>query len=90
MVFKIKIKYMAPISKSRKPKHEKSQIELPGIVYIIAFLIGVLIFLLFGGSLFEVKPEPIWVAGLMGLSVAAIVFWVWSEIPKNKDDDRHA
>ncbi|MCX6079554.1 MAG: hypothetical protein NTW32_08500 [Chloroflexi bacterium] len=62
---------------------------MPGIIYIIAFLIGVLIFLLFGGSLFGVKPEPIWIAGLMGLSVAAIVFWVWSEIRKNKDTDNH-
>jgi hypothetical protein len=39
--------------------------------------------LLFGGSLFGVKPEPFWIAGLMGLSVAAIAFWVWSEIRKN-------
>jgi hypothetical protein len=74
---------MTPVSKTQKHEHEKDQVELPGIVYIIAFLIGVLIFLLFGGSLFGVKPDPFWIAGLMGLSVAAIAFWVWSEIRKN-------
>jgi len=78
---------MAPGNKSPKTRREKDQVKLPGIVYIIAFLIGVLIFLLFGSSLFGIKPEPTWIAGLMGLSVAAIVFWVWGETQKNKDDN---
>ncbi len=60
--------------------------ELSGIAYILAFLIGVLLFLLFGESLFGVKPDPFWIALLMGLSVSAIVFWVWGEI-RNTDKD---
>lgn len=81
---------MAPVHKTPKPKHEKGEIaDLPGIAYIIAFLLGVLIFLLFGDSFFGIKPEPFWIALLMGLSVSAIVFWVWGEIRKNKDDDIH-
>ena len=78
------------MSKSPNLKHKKSQLDLPGIVYIIAFLIGVLIFLLFGESLFGIKPQPVWIAGLMGLTVSAIVFWVWGAIhKKNKDHDTH-
>jgi hypothetical protein len=68
------------MGKSPNLKHKKNQVDLPGIVYIIAFLIGVLIFLLFGETLFGVKPEPLWIAGLMGLSVSVIVFWVWRKI----------
>ncbi len=77
-----------PMSKLPNPKRHKSRYDLPGIAYIIAFLIGVLLFLLFGESLFGVKPEPIWIAGLMGLTVSAIIFWVWSKLHnKNEDDD---
>jgi len=62
--------------------------ELSGIAYILAFLIGVLLFLLFGESLFGVKPDPFWIALLMGLSVSAIVFWVWGEIRNTDKDDK--
>lgn len=56
------------------------QTDLPGIVYIIAFLIGVLLFLFFGESLFGIRPDPTWIALLMGVTVSAIVFWVWGQI----------
>ena len=61
--------------------------ELSGIAYILAFLIGVLLFLIFGDSLLGVKPDPFWIALLMGLSVSAIVFWVWGEIHNTDKDD---
>jgi membrane protein implicated in regulation of membrane protease activity len=78
------------MNKSRNFPHKKSQHDLSGIASIIAFLIGVLFFLLFGESLFGLKPEPIWIAGLMGLSVSAIVLWVWHETHhKNEHDDKN-
>jgi Na+-driven multidrug efflux pump len=61
--------------------------ELSGIAYILAFLIGVLIFLIFGKSVFGVTPDPFWIALLMGLSVSAIVFWVWGKIHKQDKDN---
>jgi len=61
--------------------------ELSGIAYILAFLIGVLLFLIFGKSVFGVTPDPSWIALLMGLSVSAIVFWVWGKIHKQDKDD---
>ena len=61
--------------------------DLPGIAYILAFLIGVMLFLIFGKSFFGIEANPTWIALLMGLSVSAIVFWVWGETHKNKDDN---
>lgn len=54
--------------------------DLPSIVNILAFLAGVLLFLLFGESLFGIKPNPYWIAGLIGLSVSLVVIFVWGEI----------
>ena len=75
------------MSKSPDPKYKKNRYDLPGIAAIIAFLIGVLLFLLFGESLFGVKPEPVWIAGLMGLAVSAIIFWVWNKLHYKEDDN---
>ena len=67
---------------------ENTQPDLPGIAYILAFLIGIMLFLILSEPLFGLKPEPVWIAGLMGLSVAAIVLWVWGEIHKrSKNND---
>lgn len=66
---------------------ENTQPNLPGIAYILAFLIGILLFLILSEPLFDLKPEMIWIARLMGLSVAAIVLWVWSEIRKRNENN---
>lgn len=66
---------------------DNQQYELPWIAYIIAFLIGILLFLFFGKAVFGVEPNLIWIALLMGLSASAIVFWVWGQIrERNKDE----
>jgi hypothetical protein len=75
-----------PKHNRRFPAHQHG--GLSGIVYILAFLLGVLLFLIFGDSLLGVKPEPIWIALLMGLSVSAIMFWVWCEIRNTNKDDK--
>jgi UDP-N-acetylmuramyl pentapeptide phosphotransferase/UDP-N-acetylglucosamine-1-phosphate transferase len=61
--------------------------ELSGIAYILAFLIGVLLFLIFGKSVFGVTPDPFWIALLMGLSVSAIVFWIWGKFHNRERED---
>ncbi len=67
-------------SRKNNSSPAKENSGLSGIVYILALLIGMLIFLLFGESFFGIKPNPIWIALLMGLSVSAIVFWIWKQI----------
>jgi Na+-driven multidrug efflux pump len=74
----------------RKNNHRFSShqyYDLPVIAYILAFLIGILLFLIFGESVFGTKPDPFWIALLMGLSVSAIVFWVWGKIHNQDKDD---
>jgi len=67
---------------------ENAPPDLPGIAYILAFLIGVLLFLIFSEPVLGLKPEPTWIAGLMGLSTAAIALWVWNQTRnKDKNDD---
>ena len=76
----------------RKNNHRFSShqyYDLPVIAYILAFLIGILLFLIFGESVFGTKPDPFWIALLMGLSVSAIVFWVWGEIRNTDKDDKN-
>jgi Na+-driven multidrug efflux pump len=66
----------------------EQQYELPWIAYIIAFLIGILLFLFFGKTVLGIEPNMLWIAVLMGLSASAVVFWVWGQIrTKNRDED---
>jgi Na+-driven multidrug efflux pump len=67
-----------------RPDRNDQQYELPWIVYIIAFLIGILLFLFFGKSVLGIEPNLFWIALLMGLSASAVVFWVWGQIHKKK------
>jgi Na+-driven multidrug efflux pump len=67
------------------PLSRKEKSGLSGIMCILAFLIGILIFLLIGERFFGIKPNPTWIALLMGLSVSAIVFWAWMQIRHRED-----
>lgn len=60
-----------------QPDIDDPQYELPWIVDIIAFLIGISLFLFFGKAVLGIEPNLVWIAVLMGLSASAIVFWVW-------------
>jgi Na+-driven multidrug efflux pump len=74
-------------NKNRLGKDDQ-RYELPWIAYVIAFLIGILLFLFFGKTVFGIEPNLIWIAVLMGLSASAVIFWVWGQIrKKNKDED---
>jgi lipopolysaccharide export LptBFGC system permease protein LptF len=59
--------------KMNKPRKN----DLPGIAYITATIVGVLLFMLFGESLTSVKPDPLWIAGLTGILFALGILWIW-------------
>ncbi len=63
--------------------------DLAVIAYILSFLVGILLFLIFGESMLGIKPDPFWIALLMGLSISAIVFWAWGEIHNQDQDDNN-
>jgi SNF family Na+-dependent transporter len=65
-------------------QNNNQRYELPWIVYIIAFLTGILLFLFFGKAVLGIEPNLVWIALLMGLSASAIVFWVWGQIRKKE------
>ncbi len=76
----------------RKNNHQLSthqHYDLSVIAHLLAFLVGILLFLIFGESLLGVKPDPFWIALLMGLSVSRIVFWAWGEIYNQDKDDNN-
>ena len=57
--------------------NKRPNFDFPGIVYITAALIGILLFLVFGESVVGVKPNLIWVAGVTGFLFALGVLWIW-------------
>lgn len=57
------------------------------ISYISAFVIGVLLFATFRRPLFGFTSTSILIAGIAGVAVAVIVFWLWNEIKRSKDSD---
>lgn len=73
------------------PKSSQKNIayDLSGIVYILALLLGILLFLFFGEPILGIKPNQDWIALLMGLSIPAIILWVLSEIHKNNRKEDH-
>jgi len=60
--------------------------ELPAIVYVFAMVIGLLLFTLFGEKVFGVKPNPIWIAGLVGFLFALATVWMWRQWRNNRRD----
>jgi hypothetical protein len=54
--------------------------HLPNPSYIAAFVIGVILFTLFWKALFGASSNIVVLAGMAGVVVAVIVFWVWNEI----------
>ena len=64
--------------------------DLSGIVYILALLVGILLFLFLGEPILGIRPNQDWIALLLGLSIPAIILWVLSEIYKNnRKEDQH-
>ncbi len=66
---------------------ENARPHLPGLAYILAFLIGVLLFLIFSEPVLGLKPEPVWIVFLMGLSISSIIFWIWGETREKEGND---
>jgi len=48
------------------------------IRYLSAFLIGVILFWTIGRDLFSFISVPIFIAGLLGVAVAVLVFAAWN------------
>lgn len=64
------------MEKGKKMKAEKGNWYT--IVYILAFLIGVILFWSFGKDLLNLESTLVFLAGLIGVAVAVLAFGIWN------------
>jgi len=57
--------------------NKRAKPDLPGIAYMAAIFVGVLLFLIIGESVLGVKPNLIWTAWLIGFLFVIAVLWIW-------------
>jgi len=60
--------------------------ELPAVAYVLATVVGLLLFTLFGEKVFGVRPNLIWIAGLAGFLFALATIWMWRQWRGNRKD----
>jgi hypothetical protein len=48
------------------------------LTYVLAFVIGVILFWAFGKDGLDLESVPIFLAGLLGIAVAVILFGAWN------------
>ena len=56
--------------------------------YLAALVIGIILFATFWKWLFGSASSAVVTSGVMGVAIAVILFLVWNEFKKPKDDDR--
>jgi len=59
--------------------------NLPVITYVSAFLIGVILFWSFGKNWLDFESKLVFTAGVVGVAVAVIIFWIWNIIRHSKN-----
>jgi SNF family Na+-dependent transporter len=63
---------------SVEEKMKDNKIHWYSLTYVIAFVIGVILFWSFGKDWLDLDSAPIFLAGLIGVAVAVILFGVWN------------
>ena len=65
---------------------KKTRLQL--LSYLAALVIGVILFATFWKWLFGSASSAVVTSGIMGMAIAVVLFLVWNEFKKPKDDDR--
>ncbi len=65
---------------------KKTRLHL--LSYLAALVIGVILFATFWKWLFGSASSAVVMSGIMGVAIAVVLFLVWNEFKKPKDDDR--
>jgi peptidoglycan/LPS O-acetylase OafA/YrhL len=55
-----------------------NKIDWYPLTYVLAFLIGVILFWSFGKEWLDLKSVSVFLAGLSGVAVAVLLFGVWN------------
>jgi len=67
-------------------KHER--IHIPNLSYIAAFIIGVILFVVFWKTWFGSAFSAVLLAGMAGVAVAVTVFWLGNEIKHRNNKEK--
>lgn len=62
--------------------------NLPTITYLAAFFLGVILFWSFGKNWLDLESRPVFLAGLIGVTVSVLLFGAWNIIRNSKNKDR--
>jgi preprotein translocase subunit SecY len=66
-------------------KHQR--IHMPNLSYIAAFVIGVILFAAFWKEIIGSASSAIVLAGMAGVGIAVITFWIRNEIHRRNNKD---
>ena len=67
---------------------KNNKANLPAIIYVSAFLIGVILFWSFGNDWLNLESGLVFLSGLIGVAVAVILFGVWNIIRHSNNKDK--
>ncbi len=67
---------------------KQQRIHMPNLSYIVAFVIGIILFATIWKSYFESASSAIVLAGMAGVAVAVAVFWIRNEIRPHKPKEK--
>lgn len=67
-------------------KHER--IHIPYLSYIVAFVIGVILFALIWKAWFGSASSAVVLAGMIGVIIAVTAFWFRNEIQNRKNKEK--
>lgn len=71
-----------------KKKVKDNQIHWYALTYVIAAVIGAILFWSFGKDWLDLDSAPIVLAGLIGVAVAVIIFGVWNIRPSSNQKEK--
>jgi len=57
---------------------KNDKVNWPTISYVSAFLIGVILFRLFGKNWLDLESASVFLAGLIGVAVSVLLFGAWN------------
>lgn len=67
-------------------KHER--IHIPNLSYITAFIIGVILFVVFWKTWFGSASSAVLLAGMAGVAVTVTAFWLRNEIQHRNNKEK--
>ena len=72
----------------RRINCEMKKTRLRLLSYLVALVMGIILFATFWKWLFSSASSAVVTSGIVGVAIAVVLFLVWNEFKKPKDDGR--